>query len=130
MKNILKPLTKSVLIPLRVTVAVSAADAAIQKEDFGLGMPTLIIPNEEINHILEIKYISPLENLVYWQKNLMKQLNTNQKNKKKDFLGLLLGTLGVGLLWNLWPVKGTIRAGEDTIRAIKMNINLMVFSLK
>ena len=29
MKNILKPLTKSVLIPLGVTVAVSAADAAI-----------------------------------------------------------------------------------------------------
>ena len=30
---------------------------------------------------------------------------------------MLLGTLGAGLLGNLLPGKGTIRAGERTIRA-------------
>ena len=40
----------------------------------------------------------------------------NQKNKKKGFLGILLGTLGAISLGNLLTGKGTIRAGEDTIR--------------
>ena len=45
MKNTLKPLAKSVLIPLGLTVAASASatDAAIQKKNFGSGMTTLII---------------------------------------------------------------------------------------
>ena len=30
---------------------------------------------------------------------------------------MLLGTLGASLLENLLTIKGTIRAGEDTIRA-------------
>ena len=33
-KNLLKPLAKSVLIPLRLTATVSATDAAIHKERF------------------------------------------------------------------------------------------------
>ena len=32
MKNVLKPLAKSVLIPLRLTAAASATDAAIHKK--------------------------------------------------------------------------------------------------
>ena len=54
MKNVLKPLAKSVLIPLGLTAAASATDAAIQKEIYGLGMTTLIISNEEINDIKKI----------------------------------------------------------------------------
>ena len=34
MKNVHKPLAKSVLIPLGLTVATSATDAAIQKKSF------------------------------------------------------------------------------------------------
>ena len=34
MKNVLKPLTKSVLMLLRLTIAASATDAAIQKKIF------------------------------------------------------------------------------------------------
>ena len=34
MKNVLKPLTKRVLIPLGLTAAVSATDAAIHKKTF------------------------------------------------------------------------------------------------
>ena len=36
MGNVLKPLAKSVLIPLGLTAAASATDAAIQKKMFGL----------------------------------------------------------------------------------------------
>ena len=37
MKNVLKPLAKSVLIPLGLTVSASATDAAIHKKTFGSG---------------------------------------------------------------------------------------------
>ena len=41
MKNLLKPLAKSVLNPLGLTAATSATDAAIQKKMFGSGTTTL-----------------------------------------------------------------------------------------
>ena len=44
-KNVIKPLAKSVLIPLGLTAAASAADAGI----LGSGTTTLIISNEEMN---------------------------------------------------------------------------------
>ena len=37
MKDVLTPLTKSVLVPLELTAAASATDAAIQKKNFGSG---------------------------------------------------------------------------------------------
>ena len=53
MRNILKPLPESVLVPLMLTVAASATDAAIQKKIFESGMITLIISNEEMEHIMK-----------------------------------------------------------------------------
>ena len=61
MKNVLKPLVKSILISLGLTAA--ATDAAIRKKTSGLGMTTLIISNEEMNDIM--KTIKSLKNLVY-----------------------------------------------------------------
>ena len=49
--NVLKPLAKSVLIPLGLTAATSARIAAINQKIFGSGNTTLIISNEEINDI-------------------------------------------------------------------------------
>ena len=49
MKNVLKPLTKSVLIPLGLTVAASGTDASVQMKMFGSGMTTLKISNEEMD---------------------------------------------------------------------------------
>ena len=46
--NILKPLAKSVLIPLGLTKAPSTTDAVIHKKMFGFGTTALIISNEEI----------------------------------------------------------------------------------
>ena len=47
--NVLKPLAKSVLIPLGLTAAASATDAAIHKKIFGSGATTLVVSNEEMN---------------------------------------------------------------------------------
>ena len=53
--NVLKPLPKSVLIPLGLTAAAAAAtDAAIHKKMFGCGTTTLIISNEKMNDIMKI----------------------------------------------------------------------------
>ena len=52
--NVLKPLAKSVLIPLGLTAAASATDAVIHKKMFGSGTTTLIISNEEMNDIIKI----------------------------------------------------------------------------
>ena len=43
MKNVIKPLTKRVLIPLWLTAATSTADAWMQKKMLGSGTKTLII---------------------------------------------------------------------------------------
>ena len=67
MENVLKPFTKSILIPLGLTAAAAAAaatDAAIHKKMFGSGNTTLIISNEEMND--KMKIVKSLEDLVYW----------------------------------------------------------------
>ena len=53
-KNVIKPLAKSVLIPLGLTTAASAADVGIHNKILGSGNTTLIISNEEINDIMKI----------------------------------------------------------------------------
>ena len=54
-KNVIKPLAKSVLIPLGLTAAASAADARIHKKLLASGnMTTLIISNDEIEDIIKI----------------------------------------------------------------------------
>ena len=60
--NVLKPLTKSVLITLGLTTA-SEADEAINKKLFGSGNTTLIISSEEMNDIMKI--IKSLKDFVY-----------------------------------------------------------------
>ena len=52
--NVLKPLTKSVLIPLGLTALASATDAAVHEKVFGYGTTTLIISNEEMNAVMKM----------------------------------------------------------------------------
>ena len=54
MKNVLASLAKSVLIPLGLTAAASATDAAIQKKVYRSTTAALITSNEEINAIMKI----------------------------------------------------------------------------
>ena len=54
-KNVIKPLAKSVLFPLGLTTAASAADAGIHKKILGSGnTTTLIISNDEMNDVIKI----------------------------------------------------------------------------
>ena len=61
-KNVIKPLAKSVLISLGLTAAASAADAGIHKKILGSGCPsssaahntTLIISNDDMKDIIKI----------------------------------------------------------------------------
>ena len=55
MKSVIKPLAKSVLIPLGLTASASAADAGIHKKILGSGHNnmTLIISNNEMDDILK-----------------------------------------------------------------------------
>ena len=53
MKNVLKPLAQSVLMPLRLTAA-ATADASIHKKILSSRMTTLIISNKEIGYITKI----------------------------------------------------------------------------
>ena len=45
----------------------------------------------------------------------MKQLN-EANEQKREFLSVLLGTLGASLLGNMLAGKGVLRAGEGTAR--------------
>ena len=90
-RNVLKPLAKSVLIPLGLTAAASATDATIHKKMFGNGMTTLIISNEEINDTMKI--MKSLEESGLLIKGVSEAIKNKAKEQKGGFLGMLLGTL-------------------------------------
>ena len=55
MKNVLKPLAKSVLTQLGLTTAAaSGTDTVFKKKTFGSDMTTLKISNEEMDYIMKI----------------------------------------------------------------------------
>ena len=54
MKNTIKPLAKSVLIPLELTAAASSTDAGIHRKILGSGTTTLKISNDKMEDIIKI----------------------------------------------------------------------------
>ena len=114
-KNVIKPLAKSVLVPLGLTVAASAADAGIhKKKNFRSGLNTaLIISNDEMENILKI--VKSLEGSEILLKGASETIKNEAKEQKGGFLSMLLGTLGASLLGNVLAGKGFIR-GEGTPR--------------
>ena len=86
MKSAIKPLAKSILLPLGLTAAASAADAGIHKKILGSGHNNtiLIISNDEINDILKI--VKSLEDSGLLLKGVSVQFNMKLKNKEEDFL--------------------------------------------
>ena len=111
MKIVLKPLTKTTLVPLWLTAAASATDAAIHKKMFGSGVTTLIIWNEEMNNIMKI--VKSLEESGLLIKGVNETTKNEAKEQKAEFFGMLLCTLGASLLGNLLTGKGTLRAVQD-----------------
>ena len=80
--NVVKPLAKSVLIPLALT-AVASADAAIHKKMFGSGFTTLIISNVEMNDITKI--VKSLEESGLLVKDVSELIKNEAKERKEDF---------------------------------------------
>ena len=122
MKSAIKPLAKSVLIPLGLTATASAADAGIHKKILGSGHnnnTTLIISNDEMDGILKI--VKSLEDSGILLKGVSETIQHEAKEQRGGFLNMLLGTLGASLLGDILSKglsgKGVIRAGEGTIRA-------------
>ena len=110
-KNVIIPLTKSLLIPLGLTAAASAADAGIHKKILGSGNTTLIISNEEMNDV--IKIVQALEDSNILLKGVTKTIENETKEQKGGFfLSMLLGTVGASLLGNLLTGKGIVRSGS------------------
>ena len=58
-RNVLRPLAKSILTPSGLTIAASAKDEAVYKEMFASCNTRLLISNEEINDVMKI--VEPLE---------------------------------------------------------------------
>ena len=119
-KSVIKPLPKSVLIPLGLTAAAAAADAGILKKILGSGHKntTLIISNDEMDDILKI--VKSLEYSGVLLKGVSETIQNEAKEHRGGFLGMLLGTLGASLRGDILSKclsgKGVIRAGEGTIR--------------
>ena len=104
-KNVTKPLAKSVLIPLGLTAA-----AGIHKKILGSGHKntTLIIPNDEIDDI--IKIVKSLENSGLLLKGVSQTVQIETKEKKGGFLSMLFGMRGASLLGNIVADRGINRA--------------------
>ena len=128
-KNSITPLAKSVLIPLGLTAAASAADAEICKKILGSGRhsssashnTTLITSNKDMDDL--IKIVKSLEDSGLLLKRVTESVQNEAKEQKGGFLSMLLGTLGAVLLGNLLTgkgvnkkVKGIHKAGEGIVR--------------
>ena len=101
-KNVIKLLAKSVLIPLRLAAAASAADAGIHKNYLGSGhnnSTTLIISNNVIGDI--IKTVKSLEDSGLLLKGVTETIQDEVKEQKGGFLSMLLCILGASLLRNM-----------------------------
>ena len=114
MKNVIKPLAKSVLIPLGLTAA-AAADAGIHKIIIGSGTTTLIISNDEMED--NIKIVNSLEDSGLLLNRVSETIQNEAKKQKRGFLSILLGTLGARLLGNILVGKWINGSEEGFIRA-------------
>ena len=85
MKNVLKPLAKSILIPLGLTATALAIYAAIQKKIFGSCTLILTISNEEMDDIMK-KKIKFLEESGLLIKGVSKTIKNEAKKTKVGYL--------------------------------------------
>ena len=96
-KNVIKSLAKSVLIPLGLTAAVPAAEAEIHKKILGSGHnrplssasrnTTLRISNDEIEDI--IKIVKSLEDSGLLLKGVTETVQNEVKKQKRGFCSML-----------------------------------------
>ena len=113
--KVVMPLAKNVLVPLGLTVAMSAINGSIQKKIYGSGIKLTI----EEDHLKDImKIIKAQENSGILLKGVSKTTENETKEQRGGFLSMLLVTLGAGLLGNLLTGgKGIMRVGDGIVRA-------------
>ena len=109
MKSVIKPLVKTVFVPLGSTAAASAADAGIHKKysDLGHNNRTLIISNDEMDDILKIT--RSLENSGVLLKGVSETIQNEAKEQRGGFLSMLLGSLGASSLGDLLTKKYLVK---------------------
>ena len=121
-KNVITSLAKSVLIPLGLTAAASAADAGIHKKILGSGRhsssasyntTTLIISNKSMEDL--IKIVKSLEDSGLLLKGDTESVQNEVKEQKGGFLSMLRASL----LGNLLTGKGVNKKGKGIHRAEK-----------
>ena len=95
-KNVIKPLAKSVLISLELTAAASAADAAIHKKILRSVTAILIISNYEMKGVIRI--VDSLKDSDLFLKGVSETIHNEAKEQKGGFFSMLPDTLGTSLL--------------------------------
>ena len=110
-KNLTKSLAKTVLLPLGLTAAASAADAEMHKRMLRPGnTTTLIKSNDEMKDI--IKIVTSLEGFGLLLKWVTETVQKEVKEQKGGSLSMLWGTLGASLLGNILAGKGVNMTGQ------------------
>ena len=109
MENVIKPLAKSVLIPLRLT---AAAQQQIQEyiKKLGLGNNNigsgnnnnaiLTVSNDEMKKIIEI--VKSLEDSGLVFKKVSETIQNEAKEQRDVFFSMLLGTLSTIFFWKIF----------------------------
>ena len=125
--NVLKPLAKSVLIPLGLTAAASAKDAAIHKKMFGSAVrpsdlaSRTIFSNEEMNDIMEIVNSLELSSLLI--KGIRIVLLTKSKLNRIEVL------ISKSLIDSIVLINNELKEYDKMKEEIKKSKDLIKFSL-
>ena len=81
---------------------------------FELGMTTLIISNKGMNDF--VKIVKSLEEYGLLIKGVRDKIKNEVRERKGEFLNIVLETLGASLKGNLLTGKAVKKAGEQTIK--------------
>ena len=120
-KNIIKPLAKSLPVPLRLTAAAPPPDASFLQIILVSRTTPFTISNKEKEDIKKIiRYFEEFDLLIHY---VSKRIKNETSEEKGGFLGTLLCRLDTSLLVTMLTRKGVIKTGERVIQACERTIS-------
>ena len=120
-KNIIKPLAKSLPVPLRLTAAAPPPDASFLQIILVSRTTPLTISNKEKEDIKKIiRYFEEFDLLIHY---VSKRIKNETSEEKGGFLGTLLCRLDTSLLVTMLTRKGVTKTGERVIQACERTIS-------